>query len=34
MPPRPREIFLLSRERCLSYAEIAVTLGISGITVE
>jgi RNA polymerase sigma-70 factor (ECF subfamily) len=34
MPPRPREVFLLSRGRCLTYHEIATTLGISTKTVE
>jgi len=34
MPARPREVFLLSREQCLSYAEIAATLGIAVKTVE
>ena len=34
LPPRCREIFLLSREDGLSYGGIATTLGISVKTVE
>lgn len=34
LPPRTREVFLLSREQQLSYAAIATTLGISVKTVE
>jgi RNA polymerase sigma-70 factor, ECF subfamily len=34
LPPRCREIFLLSREDGLSYSGIATTLGISIKTVE
>lgn len=34
LPPRQREIFLLSREENLSYTEIAEKLGISVKTVE
>jgi RNA polymerase sigma-70 factor (ECF subfamily) len=34
LPPRTREVFLLSREQHLTYNEIAVTLDISVKTVE
>ena len=34
LPPRAREVFLMSRERGLRYTEIAETLGISVKTVE
>ncbi len=34
LPPRCREVFLLVRERGLSYAEVAVLLGIAPKTVE
>jgi RNA polymerase sigma-70 factor (ECF subfamily) len=34
MPPRCREVFLLLRTQALTYAEVAVILGISPKTVE
>ena len=34
LPPRTREVFLLSRDQCLTYPEIAATLSISVKTVE
>jgi RNA polymerase sigma-70 factor (ECF subfamily) len=34
LPPRTREMFLLSRERHLKYAEIAELLGVSVKAVE
>ena len=34
LPPRPREIFVMSRQRGLSYGEIASALGLSRKTVE
>jgi RNA polymerase sigma-70 factor (ECF subfamily) len=34
LPPRTREVFLLSRERNLRYAEIAEQLGVSVKAVE
>ncbi|WP_347838447.1 RNA polymerase sigma-70 factor [uncultured Draconibacterium sp.] len=34
LPPRKKEVFLLSREKFMSYKEISVALGISEKTVE